>query len=223
MACAAETANKGYLTDGDGKIVMSGSGSCWHTSIWTPALAVEPCDPVAKPIAAYVPPAYVPAPAPAQAPAPTPAPAVAVPAPAPVVELVVAPLPQKISFSGDALFGFDESSLRPEGKVMLDALVRQLQGAEFDTILVTGHTDRIGRSEYNQKLSERRATMVKDYLVSKQVRAFRIDAEGKGELNPVTLAGECLGAKSARVIACLQPDRRVDIEMTGTKTALNSR
>jgi OmpA-OmpF porin, OOP family len=216
-AGATEFANKGYLAGGSGKIVMSGTGLCWHTSAWTPALAMEPCDPVAKPMAAYVTPAYIPGPAPVQA--PTPSPAAAVPPPAPVAAVVV-PLPRKISFSGDALFGFDESSLRPEGKVMLDALVRQLQGAEFDTILVTGHTDRIGRSEYNQKLSERRATTVKDYLVSKQVRAFRIDAEGKGETNPVTLAGECRGAKSAKIIACLQPDRRVDIEMTGTKTAL---
>lgn len=226
LAAAEEFGNAAYLVDGQGKIVKSGSGDCVRTSIWSAALALESCDPTVKPVAVYVPaptPAPAPAPAPALAPAPTPVPAVAayVPPPAPVAA-VVAPLPRKISFSGDALFGFDESSLRPEGKVMLDALVRQLQGAEFDTILVTGHTDRIGRPAYNQKLSERRATSVKDYLMSKEIRAFRIDAHGKGEAEPVTLASECRGAKSAKVIACLQPNRRVDIEMTGTKTALKS-
>lgn len=218
MAAAAESGNEGYLVDGSGKIVMSGGDKCWHTSSWTPALAVEPCDPVVKPIAAYVP-APIPAPTPAPV-AAAPAPA---PAPAPVPVAVVAPLPQKISFSGDALFGFDRSSLRPEGMVMLDALVRQLEGAtHYDTIIVTGHTDRIGSERYNQQLSERRAATVKDYLVSKEVRAFRIDAQGKGEADPVTLASECRGAKSAAVISCLQPNRRVDIEMTGTKTSLNT-
>ena len=67
------------------------------------------------------------------------------------------------------------------------------------------------------KLSERRAQSVKDYLVSKNVQAGRIDAEGKGETQPMTKPGECPGAKSAKVIACLQPDRRVDVEMRGTK------
>ena len=99
---------------------------------------------------------------------------------------------------------------------MLDGLVTQLNGATYDTILVTGQTDRFGSANYNQKLSERRAASVKDYLVSKNVQASRIDAEGKGETQPMTKPGECRGAKSAKVIACLQPDRRVDVEMKGT-------
>jgi OOP family OmpA-OmpF porin len=53
--------------------------------------------------------------------------------------------------------------------------------------------------------------------VSRDIPANRIDAEAKGETQPVTKAGECLGPKSAKVIACLQPDRRVDVEVTGTK------
>jgi OOP family OmpA-OmpF porin len=58
---------------------------------------------------------------------------------------------------------------------------------------------------------------VKDYLVSRDIPAHRINAEGKGETQPLTPAGECLGAKSAKVIACLQPDRRVHVEVTGTQ------
>ena len=131
-------------------------------------------------------------------------------------------MPQKISFSGDALFAFDKSVLKPEGRVLLDGLVAQLSGATYDNIQATGHTDRFGSNAYNQKLSERRANAVKDYLASKDVMASRIDAQGKGETQPVTKAGDCLGAKSAKVVACLQPDRRVDIEMTGAKTVTGS-
>ena len=40
---------------------------------------------------------------------------------------------------------------------------------------------------------------------------------GKGETQPVTKTGECDGSKSAKVIACLQPNRRVDIEVVGTR------
>ena len=206
MVQGADSKNQGYLVDTiDNSIVMSGAGLCWHTSDWTPARAVERCDPVSKPVVA--------------APAPAPAVVAAVaPAPAPVK-----PLPQRISFSGDALFAFDKSVLKPEGKVMLDDLVSQLDGAMYDNITATGHTDRFGSNAYNQKLSERRAHAVKDYLVSKNVQAGRIDAEGKGETQPVTKAGDCRGAKSAKVVACLQPDRRVDVEMKGTRTVTGSR
>lgn len=205
VAQGPDSKNQGYLVDTNGNnITMSGTNLCWRDSDWTPARSVEPCDPVNKLAAA---PAAKPVAVAAVAPAPAP----------------IKPLPQKISFSGDALFAFDKSVLKPEGKVMLDELAGQLDGATYDNIIATGHTDRFGSNAYNQKLSERRAQAVKDYLVSKNVQAGRIDAEGKGETQPVTKAGDCRGAKSARVIACLQPDRRVDIEMKGTKTVTGSR
>jgi OOP family OmpA-OmpF porin len=125
--------------------------------------------------------------------------------------------PQSINFSADALFAFDKSILKPEGRSLLDDFTGQLSGAQYDAIFVTGHTDRFGSNDYNQKLSERRANAVKDYLVSKDVPANRINANGKGEMQPVTLPGDCKGAKSVKVIACLQPDRRVHAEVTGTK------
>ena len=195
---AADSVNQGYLVDGRNEIAKSGFGLCWHTSEWTPERAVEGCDPTNKPVAVVssTPPAAAPA---AMAAAPA-----------------TVSTSQKMSFSGDALFAFDKSVLKPEGKAMLDGLVTQLNGATYDTILVTGQTDRFGSAKYNQKLSERRAASVKDYLVSKNVQASRIDAEGKGETQPMTKPGECRGAKSAKVIACLQPDRRVDVEMKGT-------
>jgi OOP family OmpA-OmpF porin len=214
----ADTKNQGYLVDTNGNIVTSSNtGLCWRTSDWTPARAVAQCDPVRKvevPVArvAAVTPAAAPAPAPQAAPQPAPKPA---PAKATV---------RKINFSADALFAFDKAVLKPEGKVMLDELALDLKGAQYDVIVATGHTDRFGSEQYNQKLSERRAQAVKEYLVSREIPANRITADGKGETQPVTKAGDCLGAKSAKVVACLQPDRRVDVEVTGTKaTTADSR
>lgn len=200
-ALAQSYTNQGYWVDGSGSIVTSStSGLCWHTGEWTPALAVAPCDPTISRVAA--------APAP-QAETPV--------AAAPAALAPAKPFPQKVSFSADALFAFDKSGLKPEGKAMLDDLARQLNGAEYDMILVTGHADRIGGAAYNQKLSVQRAEEVKAYLVGKNIPVGRINATGQGETQPMTKAGECVGAKSAKLIACLQPDRRVDVEMTGTK------
>jgi len=207
ISFAQEARTDGYLTDTAGRIVMSGTNLCWrHRDMDVPS-ATGPCE-IKAPVA------VIPAAAPIVVAAAKPA--------APVAKVAQKPMPQKISFSGDALFAFDKSVLKPEGRVLLDGLVKQLSGATYDNIQATGHTDRFGSSAYNQKLSERRANAVKDYLASKDVMASRIDAQGKGETQPVTKAGDCKGAKSAKVIACLQPDRRVDIEMTGAKTVTGS-
>lgn len=210
-ALAQDARNQGYLVDASGAIVTSGSGLCWRTSDWTPARAVEPCDPTIKPVALVAAPAPAPAPMP---PAAVIAPAPPAPLPAPAV--VVLP-PQKISFSADALFAFDKAELKPESRAMLDDLVRQLKGASYDKVHVTGHTDRLGSVQYNQKLSLRRASAVKDYLQNQDIAAARIHATGMGESQPVTQAGDCKGAVSSKLIACLQPDRRVEVEMQGTK------
>ena len=204
---AQDTINQGYLVDSSSNIVMSGTGLCWHDSDWTPARAVAQCDPTITLAAA----------APALVSAPEAAPVVAT-APAAIPPPTLAkPLPQKMSFSADALFAFDKSVLKPEGRAMLDDLVRQLKGTTYEVVIATGHTDRFGSAKYNQKLSVRRAIAVKDYLVSQDIPASRIDAKGKGETQPITKIGECKGAISVKVIACLQPDRRVDVEVQGTK------
>ena len=206
--------NQGYLVNGpDFNVVTAVGGTvCVRTSDWTPARAAaakacQQCTPdlCPKPVAvAQAAPKVAPAPAPAKpAPAPKPAP-----------EKM---LPQKINFSADALFDFDKAVLKPEGKSMLDELSRTLQGAKYEVIIATGHADRFGSVAYNQKLSERRANAVKDYLAAKDIPLNRISATGKGKSQPVTKPGECKGPKSPKVIACLQPDRRVDVEVTGTK------
>jgi OOP family OmpA-OmpF porin len=140
------------------------------------------------------------------------APAPAAPAP------VAAPKPaaKKVTLSADALFDFDKAVLRDEGKAKLDKLSEDVKGLNLEVIIATGHADRFGTDAYNQKLSEKRAQAVKAYLTDKGIEANRVFAEGKGETQPVTKPGDCKGPKSKKVIACLQPDRRVDIEVIGT-------
>jgi OOP family OmpA-OmpF porin len=152
--------------------------------------------------------------APPAAPPPPPVVVVAAPPPPPAPPTP----PRRVSFSADTLFGFDRSELGPQGKVALDQFAHELAGMQFDAVTVEGHTDRLGSQAYNQKLSMRRAEAVKSYLVSAGgVDAGRISAVGKGESEPVSKADDCRGAKpNPKLIACLQPDRRVDVEVSGT-------
>ncbi len=136
-------------------------------------------------------------------------------APAPAI-VAPAPLMQKYSLSTDALFGFGQSTLRPAGEAKLDDLVGKLKGVDIDRITDTGHADRIGSSELNQRLSLSRAETVKAYLVSKGVPPGRISVAGRGETQPLTSSDDCKGPATAKVIACLAPDRRVDIEVSGS-------
>ena len=186
--------NTGYVLDSRGDVVKDPFGLCWRTGYWTPALAIAECDPdlVKKEAAA------------AEA---APAAAAATPKPA----------QQKISLAADALFDFNKAVLRSEGKAKLDELANQVKAIKLEVIIAVGHADRFGGVAYNQKLSEKRAAAVKEYLVSKGVEPNRVYTEGKGKSQPKTKPNECKGAKSAKVVACLQPDRRVDIEVIGTK------
>lgn len=204
--------NQGYLVNGPNfDVVMAVGGTiCVRTSDWTPARAAAAkacaqCTPelCPKPVAV------------AQAPAAPAKPAA--PAAPPAKKAPGKMLPQKINFSADALFDFDKAVLKPEGKTMLDELVRTLQGANYEVIVTVGHADRFGSVSYNQKLSERRAAAVKDYLTGKDIPANKISTDGKGKSQPITKPGECAGPKTAKVIACLQPDRRVDVDVTGSK------
>ena len=130
------------------------------------------------------------------------------------------PLPaRKVHLSADSLFDFDKSIVKPSGRQALDALAAELRATRYDLIRVTGHTDRIGAHAYNMQLSARRAEAVKDYLIeSAGVPAEKISASGINGSDPVTKPGECIGSKrTAELIACLQPDRRVEVEVSGTQ------
>ena len=153
-------------------------------------------------------------PAPAPAPAPTPVPRAAEPKPAPK------PVAEKVTFSTDVLFDFDRAVIKPEGQKKLDELQGRMKGVSVEVVIAIGHADRIGGEAYNQKLSVRRADAVKAYLVSKGAEQNRVYTEGKGEKQPVS-GDKCKGMgedrKNKKLIDCLQPDRRVEIEVIGTR------
>jgi OmpA-OmpF porin, OOP family len=161
-----------------------------------------------------------PAPVVAEA-APEPAPIAAAPEPMP--EPAPAPEPAKceptmdtITVGAEKLFGFDKANLKDEGKAALDEAAAKIKAnPEIKAVIVTGHTDRIGSDAYNQKLSERRANQVKDYLASQGVDPSLIEAVGKGEAEPVV---QCTGNKATKkLVSCLQPNRRVTIQAEGKK------
>jgi OOP family OmpA-OmpF porin len=197
-----------YVIDARNVVARSGTGLCWRTGFWSPAAAATAlagefpvgceCDgdivPQDKCTTAAAPAGQAPAAAP-----------------------VVRPTADKIKLSADALFDFDKAVLKPEGKSRLDELAAQAKGLKLEVILAVGHTDRIGSDDYNQRLSERRAAAVKTYLVEKGIEANRVYTEGKGERQPVT-GTSCDNVKGrAALIDCLQPDRRVEVEVIGTK------
>ena len=162
---------------------------CWRTGYWTPAMAIVECDPDLFPEEEVA------------AVAPPPAPAA----------------PRNVTFSADALFDFDSAQLKPAGAQALNEFARGLEGVKYDLITATGHADRIGNSDYNKRLSIRRAESVKNHLVSRGIDANRIYADGVGEAGSVT-GDKCHGLGSGKALKdCLAPDRRVDIEVSGIK------
>ena len=191
-----------------------GSGNAWYSGAFAnPAYtnnmvwltATYRFDP---PPQVYVAPVVAQAPAPAPVVAPPPPPPAPAPAPAP------APQVQKITLDSNVLFDFDKAVLKPEGKTAIDSQVvgKLAQMQKLEVVLVTGHTDRLGTDAYNQKLSERRADAVRDYLVSKGVAKDKIETIGMGEKQPVA---QCDQKNRKALIECLQPNRRVDVQVKG--------
>ncbi|HYD34129.1 MAG TPA: OmpA family protein, partial [Methylophilaceae bacterium] len=148
-------------------------------------------------------------------PEPTPEPVVAEPEPAPEPAPVQGPEKpafEKVTLDATVLFGFDKAVIRDEGKRLLDTEVVEKMKAhpEVELVLITGHTDRIGTEQYNQRLSERRAQAVKNYLVQQGIQESRLQTEAKGESEPVV---GCEGMYGKKAIECLQPNRRVVVEI----------
>ena len=200
-ATVAQAQERVYVIDQRDVVAKSGFDLCWRTGYWTPAAAAK--DPAGCQCDKDLIPAEVCNPKPAAA----------------VGAAAAGPKPagEKITVAADALFDVNKATLRTEGKAKLDELVGKAKAIKLEVILVVGHTDRIGGDAYNQKLSEKRAAAVKEYLVAKGIEANRVYTEGKGEKQPVT-GDKCKGeSKSKALIDCLQPDRRADIEIIGTK------
>ena len=134
----------------------------------------------------------------------------------PVAAAAVDTSPEKIILSTDALFDFDRAVLKPKGKQSLDNLITRLSKVKYDVIVAVGHTDRLGSADYNKKLSVKRAEAVKSYLVTTHgIDTSSVFVDGKGETSPVT--GTTCKGKGKELISCLQPDRRVEIEIAGVR------
>lgn len=200
-----------YVIDGRKVVTRSGAGLCWRTGYWTAAAAETAlagefpagcgCD------ADIVPKEKCEA-------APPPAPA---PEPAPVPPTGPGLSQEKVRLNADFLFDFNQAVLKPEGRTALADIAAQAKQLQLEVVIVTGHTDRIGGDAYNQRLSERRAAAVKSYLADQGIDASRIYTEGKGRTQPVT-GTQCNNVSARKaLIDCLQPDRRVDIEIIGTR------
>lgn len=195
-----------YVIDGRSVVTRSGTDLCWRTGYWTPAAAASAqagpapvgcaCDPDVVPKEKCLPPMAA---APAAAPA----------APAPVSKM--------ITLSAKALFEFDKAVLKPAGKAAIDTdvLGQLAKMKDITLITISGHADRLGSAQYNQALSEKRATAVKSYLIAKGVNADLIDTYGFGKTQPVpgVKCDDALGRK--KLIECLEPNRRVVIEVKG--------
>ena len=215
---------RGYVGSGAGVVATNPFGLCWRSgSEWTPDKAAAPCDAVPTATIAPAPVAAAPAPAPEPKlePAPQPQPLAQAPAPAPAPIVI-----EKVSLSTDVLFGFNKAELTPAGQQRLDELAKNAQGANVEKVVLTGHADRIGSEDYNKELSEKRAQAVADYLAQKGVDSSRLQVEGRGESQPIT-GTECakLGKesnKNQKLISCLQPDRRVDAELLGSRESTAS-
>jgi OOP family OmpA-OmpF porin len=189
-ASAAPVAASKQAVNGSSEYVWKNGSDelCWRNNFWTPATANAKCD------GALV--AQVPV-------APTPAPSTG-----PMVGS------QKITFQADALFDFDKAVLKPEGKSKLSDLAAKIKSVNLEVVVATGYTDKIGSDKYNDRLSLRRAQAVKAYLVSQGIEANRIYTEGKGKRNPVVTS--CNQKNHKALIACLAPNRRVEVEVVGT-------
>ena len=204
-----------YVTDQRNVVTKSGADLCWRTGYWTPGAAGEAkagerpvgceCDKDVVGTEKCAPPA--PAPTTAAAPA-----AVATPVAAPAA-------PAKCDFSAtlstDNSFAFNKFALTPAARQNLDSAVVAKLGtcANVTSVIVTGHTDRLGTQAYNQKLSEKRAEAVQAYLISKGVKADLIDTMGAGKTQPIKSCDDKLGRK--KLIECLAPNRRVTVDVKG--------
>ena len=195
-----------------GEPVRSASGECWRDASWSKATASPGC---VAPAPVEVAESEVPIPKAVSAVASAPQVVEkAAPAITPPVKHAAAPkaipvleAPVKVSFSADTFFDFDKAVLKPAGMAALDNVARKAKDVVFDHIVVIGHTDSRGSARYNQRLSEKRAESVKDYLAHRGISKAQLKSEGRGSTQPIFSNG----TKEGRA-----KNRRVEIQMAGT-------
>ncbi|MFC1661645.1 OmpA family protein [Gemmatimonadota bacterium] len=107
-----------------------------------------------------------------------------------------------VTFDSGILFDFDSFALRSEAQENLANLAESLKEYADSEVLIVGHTDSTGAEDYNQRLSETRAGSAKGFLVQRGIAAARIEAQGKGEMEPIA---------SNETEAGQQENRRVEV------------
>ena len=193
LSSGAFAAKSGYSTDGQlDNVVRNAYGECWRNGFFNKELdgLVECGDKEApKPVA------------------------VAPVAPAPAVVSQI----KSFTLSAAGLFAFDKTVIT-SGNAALDGVVAELKGDKYlKSVAIVGHTDYMGAEAYNQKLSERRANAVKDYLVAGGIPAEKISASGAGE-SQAKMTEQCSKIKArTQRIACLEPDRRFEVTVETAK------
>lgn len=182
--CGANAHAGGYVTNSAGEIVRNAFGECWHAGHWTPEMIVPGCDRLeVDPVAAVI--------------------------VEPVAVAVVEPAPPVLTTT-PVRFEFDSAQLSTAEMGKLDVMIEAVRAlAGKGTLELVGHADRIGAEGYNTALSERRAQAVRDYLAPRMHTAITFDVTGKGESMPQVM---CPDQSGSALIACLAPNRRVDIE-----------
>jgi OOP family OmpA-OmpF porin len=168
--------------------------------------------------------------APRVAEAPRPAPPPPPPAPKPEAKPTPPPPPaakkpvvQRVDLAGEGTFVFAKATLTDTGRSRIEKVVQDLRaaGVTVTSMAITGYTDPIGRPEANQRLSLERANAVRDHMVKQGVPAGVIRTEGRGENDLKVTEADCKGkgqSKSRKaLIACYEPNRRVEIQATGEK------
>ena len=182
-------------------VVMDSYGNCVRTTSWTAEKAVDGCGKAKPAPVAVVAPPPPPAPAPAAA-----APVAAAPAAAPAAEsssvssaaavvpaaalAAAAPSQNKpmrtVTVSGDAFFDTNKATFRKEAQPELEKISQRVRGvSSVEAVQITGYTDNTGAADYNQKLSEARASTVKDFLVKNGIDPSKITIVGRGMNDPV--------------------------------------
>ena len=103
-----------------------------------------------------------------------------------IVDFFLSPISKPVVID-NIFYDFDKATLRPESKKALDEMIKMLNDNPNVTIDLGAHTDRTGTDQYNERLAQRRAQSVVDYLIAGGIEAARLEAKGYGESVPKTI------------------------------------
>ena len=100
-----------------------------------------------------------------------------------IVDFYLSPISKPVVIE-NIFYDFDKATLRPESQKALDEMIKMLNDNPNVTIELGAHTDRKGSDQYNERLAQRRAQSVVDYLIAGGIEKERLEAKGYGESVP---------------------------------------